>query len=73
MRLGKYLSELTKPELEELKDLLNLTDDEAYVFEELSRGRSKVCVADRCKISVSTVNNRIKSIRLKLERLKGWC
>lgn len=73
MRLGKYLSELTKPELEELKDLLNLTDDEAYVFEELSRGRSKVCVADRCKISVSTVNNRIKSIRLKLERLKGGC
>lgn len=73
MRLGKYLSSLTKPELEHLKKLLNLTDDEAYVFEELSRGRSKVCVADRCKISVSTVNNRIKSIRLKLERLKGWC
>lgn len=73
MRLGKYLSELTKPELEELKDLLNLTDDEACVFEELSRGRSKICVADRCKVSISTVNNRIKSIRLKLERLKGGC
>ena len=28
MRLGKYLSELTKPELEELKDLLNLSDEE---------------------------------------------
>ena len=27
-RLGKYLSSLTKPELEELKDQLNLTDDE---------------------------------------------
>ena len=32
MRLGKYLSSLTKPELEELKDLLNLTDDEEEVF-----------------------------------------
>lgn len=73
MRLGKYLSELTKPELEELKDLLNLTDDEVGVFDELSKGRSKLCVADRCKISVSTVDNRIKSIRLKLERLKGGC
>ena len=28
MRLGKYLSSLTKPELEELKELLNLTEDE---------------------------------------------
>lgn len=28
MRLGKYLSSLTKPELEELRDLLNLSDDE---------------------------------------------
>lgn len=32
MRLGKYLSELTKPELEELKDLLNLSDEEEKVF-----------------------------------------
>ena len=32
MRLGKYLSSLTKPELEELKDLLNLTDDEEKIF-----------------------------------------
>ena len=34
-RLGKYLSSLTKPELEELKDQLNLTDDEemdAFLF-----------------------------------------
>ena len=32
MRLGKYLSSLNKPELEELKDQLNLTDDEEMVF-----------------------------------------
>lgn len=69
MRLGKYLSSLTKPELEELRELLNLSDDEMPIFEELSHGRSKVCVADNCKISVSTVDNRIKSIRAKTNKL----
>lgn len=73
MRLGKYLSELTKPELEELKDLLNLSDEEEKVFNELSKGRIKIFVADRCKISTSTVDNRIKSIRSKLERLGRRC
>lgn len=68
-RLGKYLSSLTKPELEELKDNLNLTDDEMLVFEQLSKGRSNITVADNCRISARTVDNKIKSINLKLERL----
>ena len=71
MRLGKYLSSLTKPELEELKELLNLSDDELKVFENLSKNRSKVTIADRCLVSVSTVDNRIKSIRDKMHRLEG--
>ena len=41
MRLGKYLSSLTKPELEELKEQLNLSDDELKVFNNLSKNRSK--------------------------------
>lgn len=69
MRLGKYLSSLTKPELEELKELLNLTDDEELVFVQLSKGRSKIMTADNCQISERTVGNKIKSICLKLERL----
>ena len=73
MRLGKYLSELTKPELEELKDLLNLSDEEEKVFNELSKGRSKIFVDDQCKISTSTVDNRIKSIRTKLARFERRC
>lgn len=68
-RLGKYLSSLTKPELEELKERLNLTDDEEMVFNELARGRNKIIVADKCSISSSTVDNRIKSINSKLKRL----
>lgn len=71
MRLGKYLSSLTKPELEELKELLNLTDDEEKVFYELSRGRSKITAADNCLVSLSTIDNRIKSINIKIHRLKG--
>lgn len=71
MRLGKYLSSLTKPELEELKEQLNLSDNELVVFDNLSKDRSKVTIADKCLVSVSTIDNRIKSINSKLNRLKG--
>ena len=69
MRMGKFLSSLTKPELEELKELLNLSDDELKVFENLSKNRSKVTIADDCLVSVSTVDNRIKSINKKIMRI----
>lgn len=69
MKLGKYLSNLTKPELEKLKENLNLTDEEVKVFDNLSKNRSKVMIADRCLISVATVDNRIKAIGNKIKRL----
>ena len=69
MRLGKYLSSLTKPELEELKEQLNLTDDELEVFYGLSKGRSKIRIAEDCLVSVGTVSNRIRDIQNKAERL----
>lgn len=72
MRLGKYLSSLTKPELEEIKELLNLTEDEEEVFNNLSRGRSNIQTSNICMVSVSTVDKRIKTISAKLTRLKGW-
>lgn len=71
MRLGKYLSSLTKPELDKLKEQLNLTDEEESVFLNLSKGRSKILTADNCKISMSTVDNRIRCIRNKMIRLEG--
>lgn len=71
MRLGKYLSSLTKPELDRIKEQLNLTDEEECVFLNLSKGRSKLLTADNCKISLSTVDNRIRCIRRKMERLEG--
>ena len=69
MRLGKYLSSMTKPELEELRENLNLTDDEDMVFMQLSKGRNKTYIADNCMISISTVDNRIKAINSKIDRL----
>lgn len=71
MRLGMYLTSLTKPELEELRNLLNLTDDELEVFNGLSKGRTKAQVSMNCLVSMSTVDNRIKAINNKINRLKG--
>lgn len=71
-RLGKYLSSLTKPELEDLKEKLNLTDDEEMIFVQLSKGRSKTMAADSCRVSERTVGNRIESISVKMERLKVY-
>ena len=33
MRIGKYLSTLTKPELEEIENKANFSDEEAYTYE----------------------------------------
>lgn len=70
MGLGKELCKLTKPELEELKDFLNLKDDEIVVFDMLSKGKSLVQIADRCGMSESSVSNRIKTIKNKYDRKK---
>lgn len=70
MRLGKLLSSMTKPELEEIRENLNLTEDEDMVFMQLSKGRNKTYIADNCMISISTVDNRIKAINNKLNRLR---
>ena len=71
MRLGKYLSSLTKPELEELKELLNLTEDELEAFSMLAKGKTLVEVSMENRISISTLKRRIESIKRKVEKLNG--
>lgn len=71
MRLGKYLTSLTTPELEELKSLLNLTYDEEEIFDLLKKGSSRESVADHLNVSPATVGNRIVDIKKKMERLKN--
>ena len=69
MRLGKHLSSLTKPEVERLRDKLNLTEDEEIIFNKLAKGKSKVSIADECLVSVGTVSNRISAIQSKVYRI----
>lgn len=68
-KLGMYLSGLTKPELEELRELLNLTEDEEKVFNCLSKGKSKVQTAEICLLSVPCIDKKIRKINEKLNRL----
>lgn len=70
MRLRTYLHLLTKPELVILIDKLNCTYDEEKVIEYIVKGMSNVEIANKMCISTSTVSNKIKNIKLKIERLK---
>lgn len=71
MRLGMYLTSLTKPELEGLRERLNLTDDEMIIFDLLSRGKSNTYICDKCLLSSSTLDRKISKIKAKINRLKG--
>lgn len=69
MKLGVYLSKMTRPELENLEQELNLTDSELEVFKHLCKGRDKNFISDMCNISIGTVSNRICGIKSKMQRL----
>ena len=71
MRLGKYLTSLTKPELEKLKELLNLTEDEEETFSMLAKGKTLVEASMENKTSISTIKRRIDLIKRKVEKLNG--
>ena len=70
MRLRTYRNMLTKPELVILKDKLNCTYDEEKVIEYIAKGMSNVEISNKMCISTSTVSNKIKNIKSKIERLK---
>ena len=72
MNLGMYLSSMIKPELEELKKICNFTEEEEIVFDELSKGRSRLNIAEKHSLACSTVSKRIKSICDKIEKAKEW-
>lgn len=69
MRLGTYLSSLTKPELIEVLDKLNLNDEDLQVVDMIRNRKSYIEIADKCCISVSTIDRIVKDIKVKLERL----
>lgn len=72
MNLGKMLSSMIKPELEELKEICNFTDEEKEVFDKLAKGQSVQAIALSSAVARSTVSKRIKSIRLKINKAREW-
>ena len=71
MRLGKYLSSLTKPELEELKENCEFTNDEKIIINFLRNKNTYIEISGKMNISIATVNRRILDIREKIERTDG--
>ena len=70
MRLGKYLSSLTKPEVEEIKTNGNFTDDELKVFNGLVKGNTVSKIAMDCCMSERTVGRKFEKINSKIISLK---
>lgn len=70
MRLGKYLSSLTKPEVEEIKTNCNFTDDELKVFNGLVKGNTVSRIALDCCMSERTVERKFEKINSKIMNLK---
>ena len=68
MRLGKYLSSLTKPELEELKKICNFTYEELKVIDCLVNEKSYEEISSYIKCSTATVGRKISAIKEKIER-----
>ena len=68
-KLSKYLSSLTKPEIERLRDLLNLTEDEEKVFDSLSKGKCITKISQENYVSSGTISNRISAIKKKIARV----
>lgn len=68
MRLGKYLSSLTKPELDDLISICGFTDEDIVIIN-MKRSRcTSIEISQRLCTSVSTVDRRIKYIKELIER-----
>lgn len=68
MKFRNYLSSLTKPELEELRDRLALNDSEKAIISMLHNEKSIIEISNKLCVSVPTANRKIKQIKYKLER-----
>jgi excisionase family DNA binding protein len=68
MRLGKYLSSLTKPELEEIKCNYMFSDHEMIIIDMLATQKSRVEISNRLCASEPTIDRKIRIIKDKIER-----
>lgn len=67
------LSELTKPELDEIIENANFTEEEERIFKLLSRNFSQKEIAVRICMSQRTLERRMRNIKNKIERVcRDW-
>ena len=64
MRIGKFLSSLTKPELETIVTNANFTDEEQKIFEFLKKDKCIAEIAINLCVCERTINRRIKNIEI---------
>ena len=69
MRMGKFLSSLTKPELETIVTNANFTDDEQKIFEFLKKDKCIAEIAINLCVCERTINRRIKNIDSKISKV----
>lgn len=68
MKMGKYLSTLTKPELEELKSNCDFTKEELDLIYMLRNKNTNIEISQRMSVSVATVDRRVRDIKEKIKR-----
>lgn len=62
MRLGKYLSSLTKPEVDELKQNCGFTKEECEMLDMVKGKRSYAEISQKMGYSTATVGRRIQEL-----------
>lgn len=65
-------SELTKPELDEIIENANFTEEELRIFKLLSQERSITEIAMRLSVCNRTVNRKISKIKKKISKLEVY-
>lgn len=65
-------SELTKPELDEIIENANFTEEELRIFKLLSQERSITEIAIRLSVCDRTVNRKISKIKKKISKLEVY-
>ena len=66
MRLGKYLSGLTKPELDNLYENCGFTKEEINICEMIRNRKTYIEIANKLGYSTKTIYRRIYFIKTKI-------
>lgn len=70
MRLGRYLSSLTKPEIDLLYENCGFIQEEKEIFEMVRNKMTYVQISLRLGYSVKTISRRVSGIKEKIEKAR---